>query len=138
MKKALLFFTTAFLLASTSLCLAAEEKNVFGVIKSIDTRAHTITLVDGTSYPLKADADTAWLRPGNNVDLLCDFDAGTIVDCGVGIGNVPEEALNGTPVQPEIGPDVTLDKPVDGLPENVLPDQPTYRLENLIQSLDEK
>jgi hypothetical protein len=137
MKKALVF-STAFLLASTSLCLAAEEKNVSGTIKSIDTRAHTITLEDDTAYPLKADADTFWLRPGNNVNLLCDYDAGAVVGCGVGIGNVPEEALNGTPVQPEIGPDVTLDKPVDGLPENVLPDQPTYRLENLIQSLDEK
>jgi uncharacterized protein DUF1344 len=137
MKTALLF-STALFLASTSLCLAAEEKNVSGVIKSIDNRAHTVTLEDGTAYPLKADADTAWLRPGNNVDLLCDYDAGAVVGCGVGIGSVPEEALNGTPVQPQLGADLNLDKPVDGLPENVLPDQPTYRLENLLRSLDEK
>src|SRR5262245_20526745 len=137
MKTALLF-STAFLLTSASLCLAAEEKNVSGVIKSIDTRAHTITLEDGTAYPLKADADTAWLRPGNNVDLLCDYDAGAIVGCGVGIGSIPEEALNGTPVEPRLGVDLNLDKPVDGLPENVLPDQPTYSLENLLRSLGEK
>jgi Protein of unknown function (DUF1344) len=138
MKKALLFFSTAFLLASTSMCLAAEEKNVSGVIKSIDARAHTITLEDGTAYPLKADADTAWLRPGNNVDLLCDHDAGTVASCGVGIGNLPEEALNATPVQPEISPDLNLDKSVDGVPENVLPDEPTYSLNNLLRALDEK
>ena len=138
MKNALLF-STALLLASSTACLAAEERSVSGVIKSIDTQAWIITLQDGASYPLRSDADTAWLEPGSTVDLLCTYDAGAIVDCGVGIGQVSENPLDLTPAQS--GPATSLsleEKQVDGLPEGTLPEQPTYRLENILRSFDEK
>lgn len=138
MKKALLF-STAFLLASASLALAAEERSVSGVIKSIDKQARTITLEDDIAYPLKADADTAWLQPGNNVELLCDYDADAATGCGVAISSLPEETQPITPTESKLGADLSVgEKPVDGLPEDVLPDQPTYRLENLLRSFDEK
>lgn len=138
MKNALLF-STALVLVSATACLAAEERSVSGVIKAIDTQAWIITLEGGASYPLKSDADTAWLEPGNNVDLICTYDAGAIVDCGVGIGDVSEKALDLTPAQSRPATGLSLDeKQVDGLPEGVLPEQPTYRMENLLRSLDEK
>lgn len=138
MKNALLF-STALVLVSATACLAAEERSVSGVIKSIDRQAWIITLQDDASYPLKSDADTAWLEPGSNVDLLCTYEAGAIVDCGVGIGEVSEKPLDLTPAQSRPATGLSLDeKQVDGLPEGTLPEQPTYRLENLIQSLDEK
>jgi len=139
MKKAFLFFSTAFLLASASMALAAEERSVSGVIKSIDKQARSITLEDDTAYPLKADADTAWLQPGNNVELLCDYDAGAATGCGVAISSLPEETQPITPTDSRLGANLSVDeKPVDGLPEDVLPDQPTYRFENLLRSFGEK
>jgi hypothetical protein len=138
MKKALLF-STAFLLASASLCLAAEERSVSGVIKSIDRQARTITLEDHVPYPLHANADTAWLQPGNNVELLCDYDAEVVLGCGIAISSLPEETHAVTPAQPRLGADLGVEeKTVDGLPENVLPDEPTYRLDDLLRSLGEK
>jgi len=138
MKNAFLF-STILIAGSATACLAAEERSVSGVIKSIDTEARIVTLQDDASYPLKADADIAWLEPGNNVDLLCTYDAGALADCGVGIGSVSQKALDLTPPQSGAAPDLSLgEKQVDGMPEAVLPDQPSYRLENLLQSLDEK
>src|SRR5262245_21265470 len=105
MKKALLF-STAFLLASASMALAAEERSVSGVIKSIDKQARTITLEDDTAFPLKADADTTWLRPGDNVELLCDYDAGVATGCGVAIGTLPEDTQAMMPAEPKLGSDL--------------------------------
>lgn len=137
MKNALLF-STALILASASMCFAAEQRTVSGVVRSIDAQARIITLEDDTSYPLKADADVTWLKPGNNVDLLCDYDT-DVIDCGIGIADTPEEAHNATPAPSELDPDLGVDdEPVDGLPEDVLPDQPTYSLKTLLRPLDQK
>lgn len=138
MKNALLF-STALIFVSATTCFAAEQRSVSGVVKSIDRQAGIVTLQNDASYPLSADAEVTWLAPGKSIDLLCNYDAGVIVDCGVGIGDASQDTLILTQAQSEEVPGLSLEeKQVDGLPEGVLPDQPTYRLENFIRSLDEK
>lgn len=59
----------AVLVSLGTVSLASAATTSVGVIKSIDTKAHSVTLADGTSYMLPATVKDSSLKTGEKISI---------------------------------------------------------------------
>jgi Cu/Ag efflux protein CusF len=86
MRKSLILAASLATMAFSATAFAAAM-DAKGVIKSIDTMKHTITLADGKLYDLPANFDAKKLKVGEKVNVAYNIKGGKMIATSVKAAN---------------------------------------------------